>query len=52
MKIESFRQTRNEQTDERTNERTLAFLELLLEPKMLETSKKYVLLVLDDALKA
>ena len=29
MKIESSRQTIIEQTDERTNERTLAFLELL-----------------------
>ena len=33
MKIESSRQTFIEQTDERTNERRLAFLELLSEPK-------------------
>ena len=33
MKIESFRQVQTGRTNERTNERRLAFLELLSEPK-------------------
>ena len=47
MKIVCSRQTRNEQTDKRMDDQRLAFLELLLEPKMrADTDSDLTLLLL------